>query len=63
MPPKTRKLPSYCTSCGQPVEGEAAAKAANPSAAFCCECGVRLKQDGTCRNPACPWMGEIPKCS
>jgi RNA polymerase-binding transcription factor DksA len=74
MPPRTktktrirtrteaRKLPGYCTSCGQAVKGEAARKAANPAAVFCCECGARLGQDGTCANPACPWVGHVPQC-
>ena len=62
MPKETRKAPSFCIHCGQPLDEAAAARAANPAAAFCCECGVRLKQDGTCRNPACPYVGQVPQC-
>jgi len=62
MPPKTNKIPGFCTNCGQTVKGETAKKAANPAAVFCCECGVRLAQSGTCTNPACIWEGQVPQC-
>lgn len=58
----TAEGPTFCANCGQPVEGMAAKRAANPSAAFCCECGTRLSAAGTCPNRGCPFFGTVPQC-
>jgi hypothetical protein len=54
---------AFCVNCGQPVEGRVAELAANRSAAFCCECGVRLTTAGTCRNRLCPFFEMVPECT
>jgi hypothetical protein len=59
----TSQEPKFCKNCGQQVEGEAAVKAANPAAVYCCECGQRLLNNGTCKNPNCPYFKSIPSCT
>jgi hypothetical protein len=64
MPSKPTPTPtSFCVNCGQAVKGRAATLAADSDVQFCCSCGVQKKDDGTCKNPACPWYKKVPVCA
>jgi hypothetical protein len=52
----------HCTTCGQKLADEAAAPAADPDVAYCCECGRRLDDEQKCSNSLCPYYRTIPDC-
>jgi hypothetical protein len=52
----------YCWNCGQTAVGDTFALSLTQTAAFCCRCGTRLAENGTCRLPACPFFERRPQC-
>lgn len=52
----------FCWNCGQVAVGATFALSLTQTAAFCCRCGTRLAENGTCRMPACPFFELRPKC-
>lgn len=52
----------YCWNCGQTAVGATFTLSLTQTAAFCCRCGTRLAENGTCRLPACPFYQIRPQC-